>query len=185
MVKVWSQIRCHRTHHLNRSTLLPLIQLFLRTRTGRHGVRILTVALVLLYPGMPFLCKKFGSRSVGFKRSQLIWICTVCHSICEFLSRTCMVRSVKVWTHIRTYLNRSTLLPLIRLFLETRTGRQCVRIFWVNAVIRLETVALVLLNPYMSCLCKQCRSRSVGFKRSQLIWICTVCHPCEFFLSTI
>ena len=28
----------------------------------------------------------------------------------------------------------------------------------------------------MSCLCKQCRSRPVGFWRSQLIWICTVCH---------
>ena len=25
------------------------------------------------------------------------------------------------------------------------------------------------------CLCKQCRSRSVGFFRSQQIWICTVC----------
>ena len=33
---------------------------------------------------------------------------------------------------------------------------------------------LVLLNPDIPCLCKQCRSRSVGFWRSQLIWICTV-----------
>ena len=37
------------------------------------------------------------------------------------------------------------------------------------------------LNPFlaehdMPCLSKQCRSRSVGFWRSQLIWICTVCH---------
>ena len=37
------------------------------------------------------------------------------------------------------------------------------------------------INPYlaehdMPCLNKQCRSRSVGFFRSQLIWICTVCH---------
>ena len=38
------------------------------------------------------------------------------------------------------------------------------------------SLTLVLLNPDMSCLCKQCRSRSVGFLRSQLIWICTVCH---------
>ena len=37
-------------------------------------------------------------------------------------------------------------------------------------------LTLVLLNPDMSCLCKQCRSRSVGFFRSQLIWICTICH---------
>ena len=35
---------------------------------------------------------------------------------------------------------------------------------------------LVLLNLDMPCFCKQCRSRSVGFYRSQLIWICTVCH---------
>ena len=38
------------------------------------------------------------------------------------------------------------------------------------------TLTLVLLNPDMSCHCKQCRSRSIGFWRSQLIWICTVCH---------
>ena len=37
----------------------------------------------------------------------------------------------------------------------------------------------------MSCLCKQCRSRSVGFWRSQLIWICTVCHKVFEFISTI
>ena len=37
-------------------------------------------------------------------------------------------------------------------------------------------LTLVLLNPDMSCLCKQCSSRSAGFWRSQLIWICTVCH---------
>ena len=37
-------------------------------------------------------------------------------------------------------------------------------------------LTLLLLNPDMSCLCKHCRSRSVGFWRSQLIWICTVCH---------
>ena len=37
----------------------------------------------------------------------------------------------------------------------------------------------------MTSLCKQCRSRSVGFFRSQLIWICTVCHlVCEFILTT-
>ena len=43
---------------------------------------------------------------------------------------------------------------------------------------QLTMLALVLLDPDMSCLCfcKQCRSRSVGFFRSQLIWICTVCH---------
>ena len=38
------------------------------------------------------------------------------------------------------------------------------------------SLTLVLLNPDIPYLCKQCRSRSVGFWRSQLIWICTVCH---------
>ena len=33
-----------------------------------------------------------------------------------------------------------------------------------------------LLNSDMPCLCKQCRSSSFGFFRSQLIWICTVWH---------
>ena len=37
-------------------------------------------------------------------------------------------------------------------------------------------LTLVQLNPAIAFLCKQCRSRSVGFWRSQLIWICTVCH---------
>ena len=35
---------------------------------------------------------------------------------------------------------------------------------------------LVLLILDIPCLCKQCRSRSVGFLRSQLFWICTVYH---------
>ena len=37
-------------------------------------------------------------------------------------------------------------------------------------------LTLVLLLPEMACLYKQCRFISVGFWRSQLIWICTVCH---------
>ena len=45
-------------------------------------------------------------------------------------------------------------------------------------------LTLVLLNPDMSCPCKQCRSRSIGFWTSQLIWICTVCHSVFEFLST-
>ena len=39
--------------------------------------------------------------------------------------------------------------------------------------------------PDIPCLCKQCRSRSVGFFRSQLIWICTVCHQVCEFIQTI
>ena len=46
-------------------------------------------------------------------------------------------------------------------------------------------LTLVLLNPDIPCLCKQCSSRSVGFWRSQLIWICTVCHLVCEFIATI
>ena len=39
-------------------------------------------------PEYAHLCKKHRTRSVGFWRSQLIWICTVWHSVCEFVSTT-------------------------------------------------------------------------------------------------
>ena len=48
-----------------------------------------------------------------------------------------------------------------------------------------STLTLVLLKPDIPCLCKQCRSRSVGFWRSQMIWICTVCHSVCEFIATI
>ena len=68
-----------------------------------------------------------------------------------------------------------------------------VQIFKVNMVISIEQwlysiceeihfssqlsfLTLVLLNLDIPWLCNQCRSRSVGFWRSQLIWICTVCQ---------
>ena len=41
---------------------------------------------------------------------------------------------------------------------------------------RINRSTLVLLNLDIPFLCKQCRSISVGFFSSQLIWICTVCH---------
>ena len=45
-------------------------------------------------------------------------------------------------------------------------------------------LTLVLLNLDIPYLCKQCRSRSVGF-RSQLIWICTVYQlQCKFISTT-
>ena len=40
-------------------------------------------------------------------------------------------------------------------------------------------------EPGYTLFCKQCRSRSVGFWRSQLIWICTVCHYVHEFIATI
>ena len=48
-----------------------------------------------------------------------------------------------------------------------------------------SVLTLVLPNPDIPCLCKQCRSRSSDFWRSQLIWICIVCHSLCEFISTI
>ena len=52
-----------------------------------------------------------------------------------------------------------------------------VQIFWISQY-SCET-SVIQTNPSlakhdMPCFSKQCRSRSVGFWRSQLIWICTV-----------
>ena len=44
---------------------------------------------------------------------------------------------------------------------------------WLDILGRFSIIlTLVLLNRDIPCFCKQCRSRSVGFWRSQLIWIC-------------
>ena len=40
------------------------------------------LTLVLLNPDIPYLCKQCRARSVGF---QLIWIGTVCHSVCQIM----------------------------------------------------------------------------------------------------
>ena len=48
----------------------------------------------------------------------------------------------------------------------------------------LNKLTPVLVSQDISCLCKQCRSRSVGFFRSQLIWICTVFHQVFEFIAT-
>ena len=74
----WSgycRICCYNTkayrYHLN-TTYLPCIGTF-------NSLPSLSLTLVLLIPDMPCLYKQRRSRSVGFWRSQLIWICTVCH----------------------------------------------------------------------------------------------------------
>ena len=62
-------------------------------------IRRQNLTLVLLNPDIPYFCKQCRARSVGFWRSQLIWICTVCHSVCEFLS-TIWIKSSD-WLKIR------------------------------------------------------------------------------------
>ena len=54
------------------------------------------------------------------------------------------------------------------------------KIFQGPVVQSIFSLTLVLLNPDIPCLCRQCRSTSL-----QLIWICTVCHSvCEFTPTT-
>ena len=56
-------------------------------------------------------------------------------------------------------------------------------LFWQKKTARFKYCLTLVLAMY--CLCKQCRSRSVGFWRSQLIWVYTVCHSvCEFVSTT-
>ena len=58
------------------------------------------LTLVLLNPDTPCHCKQYRSRSVGFSRSQLIWIYTVFHSVCEFISTMWIKESD--WLKIRS-----------------------------------------------------------------------------------
>ena len=44
------------------------------------------LTLVLLNLDTPCLSKQCRSRPVGFWRSHQIWICTVCHKVCEFIA---------------------------------------------------------------------------------------------------
>ena len=48
----------------------------------------IATTLVLLVEDMTRFWKQCKSRSVGFLKSQLIWICTACHSECESASTT-------------------------------------------------------------------------------------------------
>ena len=59
----------------------------------------LQLTLVLLNPDISGFCKQCRSRSVGFWRSQLIWIYTVCNSVCEFISAIWIKSSgwLKIW----------------------------------------------------------------------------------------
>ena len=51
-------------------------------------------------PGYTLFCKQCRSRSVGFWRSQLIWICTVCHQVCKFIAKILIKYSD--WLNIRS-----------------------------------------------------------------------------------
>ena len=81
--------------HLKKPTDLDLHCLQRQGISGFSGTRVfwnspfdylLTyLTLVLLVTNISCLCKQFTSRLVGFWSSQLIWICTVCFWVCEFI----------------------------------------------------------------------------------------------------
>ena len=63
----------------------------------------------------------------------------------------------------------------IRAFLSKFSLSLRIRVIWASTKIIIMWVwscrlTLVLLNPDISCLCKQCRSRSVAFFRQQRFW---------------
>ena len=54
--------------------------------SDKHAMMSIKLTLLLLIPDIPSLCKQCRARSVGFWRTQLICVCTVCHKECEFIS---------------------------------------------------------------------------------------------------
>ena len=59
------------------------------------GVKLIFfLTLVPLNPDIPYFCKQCRSRSV------LIWICTVCHSVCVFVSTSWI--KLSDWLKIRS-----------------------------------------------------------------------------------
>ena len=60
--------------------------------------------------------------------------------------------------------------------MHTNVGIRSFFLFWYILNRMCFYINPSLAEHDMPCLSKQCRSRSVGFWRSQLIWICTVCH---------
>ena len=99
---------------------------------------------------------------------------------CCFYLGTCLVKlcDKKILISLQKHKKRLTVALLMRLYPHHVSMENCRA--WEKTLL-----ILVLLNPDIPCLCKQCRSRSVGFWRSQLIWICTVCHLVCEFISTI
>ena len=101
--------------------------------------------------------------------------------------------NVNAWKTMFDPYNETVLSPRSGHFpsLHSETFRdqccQCFDYFWIQTRVKSLSLikTLVMLSPDIPCLCKQCISRSVGFFRSQLIWICTVCHQICEFIATI
>ena len=67
----------------------------MQTQIRSSQTRVYPVCHSIMYfnpcpaePGYILFCKQCRSRSVGFwrRRSQLIWICTVCNWVCKFIT---------------------------------------------------------------------------------------------------
>ena len=136
--------------------------------------------------------KQCRSRSAGFFRSQLIWIYTVCNGRPYRGSAGLGYSWILLYFKVNHWMETFSLTKSILDLLEVKQDICFLPInkiqFWakpwenwpyvktqsVHLVSVIRILTLVLLNLDMPCFCKQCRSRSVGFCRSKLIWLYTV-----------
>ena len=149
---VKTQIRCHR------------MQLLIKLCTVGLNYRKLRVKWNSLTPAFRIIFPTYTQRPPVLSVLWLL-VCNMSDVHCSLftfpLNVIDTIHSVTLglsgWTS--SLLSFKTTNPLLKLILP---------LYWL--------LTLVLLNPDIPCLYKQCRSRSVGFWRNQLIWICTVCH---------
>ena len=95
-----------------------------------------------------------------------------------WLSKVCPVKNLSDLVNVLAGLNLCWLHTCM-----SKDMFSVVRLSLSNSLVR-ETLTIVLLNLDIPYLFKQCRSRSVGFFRSQPIWICAVCHSVPEFIPT-
>ena len=96
------------------------------------------------------------------------------------------IRKIFKWSHLlsRVMCNRYWLNEYSWFHINADRERCCYCLINIQESLKYN-VNPSLAEHNMTCLSKQCRSRSVVFFRSQLIWICTVClQICEFLSKT-
>ena len=169
---VQTQIRCSRMLHLTRvwTVCLNYRKLRVKWNSLKSQVRTIFSAYTIAthkrgYPHNIFL--------ISWRKHILLYSLEVPHrgASNEYPQHMFSLRNKKDISIFRMK-NASYLLLC---YTQRQSTHQCCQCF---------DLTLVLLNLDIPCLCKQCRSRSVGFWRSQLIWIYTVCHSvCEIYIN--
>ena len=90
--------------------------------------------------GYILFCKQCRSRSVGFWRSQLIWICTVCHQVCKFIT--------KIWIKLSDWLKiRSGCGFLIYSAGQGLRDNEVLKVSWLHHWFRSQMKGSACLNP--------------------------------------